>query len=69
MISSNLSGDRPGPDQLPYAFEWHHTKANVRAMLERHGTDVHVDWFPIRRWVFGPRLANGNGYVVGMLRV
>lgn len=69
MVSTNLSRRRPGPDQLPYAFEWQHTLEDFRTMLTKHGSDVSVDWFPIRRWVFGPPVASGNGYGVGVLRV
>lgn len=69
MISTNLSGDRPKPPLAPYAYEWQHTTADVRTMLEKHGDEVAVDWFPTRRWIVGPKAPSGTGYVVGTLRV
>jgi SAM-dependent methyltransferase len=67
MISTDRSGSRPGPDQLPYAFEWQHTLEDFRTMLSKHGPNVSVDWFPVRRWVVGPPVATGAGYGIGVL--
>ncbi len=72
LISTDLSGSRPQEPQLPWAFQWNHTLEDLRAMLGRHrdkGDIVDVHWFPIRRWVIGPRVRSGAGYAVAVLRV
>lgn len=68
MVATNLTGDRPKRPLKPWAFTWQHTEQDVRAMLLRHGPEVAVDWFPIRRFLIGPRVQGGHGYVVGTLR-
>ena len=65
MISSNLSGDRPSPHEPQWAFEWQHRKEDVRSMLARHPHQMgSVNWFPVRRFLIGPRV---SGYVVGTI--
>ena len=65
MVSSNLSGDRPGPTQPKWAFEWQHRKEDVVSMLGRHPhRHVSVGWFPVRRFLIGPKV---SGYVVGAI--
>jgi SAM-dependent methyltransferase len=69
MISSDLSGKRPGPGEEPWAREWMHTLDDFRSMLGRHGGTVDVGWFPVRRGVFGPPVPKHVGYAVATLRV
>jgi SAM-dependent methyltransferase len=69
MISSDLSGNRPAPNEEPWAREWMHTLDDFRSMLGRHRGTVDVDWFPVRRWVLGPPVPKHVGYAVASLRV
>ena len=72
MIATDLSGSKPEPPQEPWAFQWNHTLNDLRTMLARHsdvGEVVDVHWFPVRRWVIGPRVPSGAGYGVAAMRV
>ena len=69
MISTDLSGRRPGPNEEPWAREWMHTLDDLRSMLGRHAGTVDADWFPVRRWVVGPPVPNNIGYAVATLRL
>jgi SAM-dependent methyltransferase len=68
MISSDLSGNRPGSGEKPWAREWMHTLDDFRLMLGRHDGTVEAGWFPVRRWAFGPAVPNHVGYAVATLR-